>query len=106
MTLLEFLLARITEDEENAPTPSWTDSDGRCMDCGGPGEARVLAECEAKRRIIEAWQREDDDDSVAANEVAAEKRVSRQVTLWAVLKELAKPYAGHPDYAPDKWWRP
>jgi len=99
MTLVEFLLARIAEDEEQV-------RDGTAGIIALSLASRVLAECEAKRRIIEAWQREDDDDSVAANEVIAEKRVSRQVTLWAVLKELAKPYAGHPDYAPDKWWRP
>jgi len=148
MTLVEFLLARITEDEDEAKAAEhkngskWTvdpfeDGGARIngtVDRGanpraysGDRElwddetalgmwldtamhvvrwdpARVLAECETKRAIIELWQQTDADDRVAFNEVEAEKRVSRQTTLWSVLKLLALPFAGHPDYREE--WRP
>jgi len=64
MTITEFLLARIAEDEaaleRRGAFPHSThglDAAGaynpRCPDCLGlPGKARVLAECKAKRAII------------------------------------------------------
>ena len=54
--------------------------------------ARVLAECEAKRRIIElcgGWVPDRDVSPLAAD---------------YILGLLAVPYAGHPDY--DEEWRP
>ena len=65
MTITEFLLARIAEDEAVLErrgafphSTHGTDEVGaynpRCPDCLGlPGKARVLAECKAKRTIIE-----------------------------------------------------
>lgn len=75
MTLTEFLLARIAEDEAlarrcagmRAADPEvGADTYGLVItDSGGSGEtiiaadpARVLAECEAKRRIVEAFEEE------------------------------------------------
>ena len=64
MTITEFLLARIAEDEavleRRGAFPHSThglDAAGaynpRCPDCLGlPGKARVLAECKAKRAIL------------------------------------------------------
>jgi hypothetical protein len=51
---------------------------------------RVLAECEAKRRIIDLQRSDlrDDPEDWEADEV---------------LRLLASPYAGHPDYRPE--WR-
>ena len=52
--------------------------------------ARVLAECEAKRRIVD-WRAETADREA-------------QDVLDDVLQYLALPYADHPDY--DEAWRP
>lgn len=128
MTLADFLLARISEDEDDAtlarddlPTDEWTLSDygsvyaGEEFDKDGLSygkndivqqaladtgrhiarhdPARVLAECGAKRRIVEN----------------AEGRESGGHVSWPgvwllVLRLLALPYADHPDY--DESWRP
>ena len=68
-TLTEFLLARIAEDE-----------------------ARVLAECEARRRIVE----------IAKSSESGE--VGWYLTFDLALKAITLPYADHPDYDPT--WRP
>lgn len=71
--LAVFLLTRIAEDEANA---DWF-----------PGtKARVLAECEAKRRIVDY-----------ATRVCLP-------SVDIVLGELALPYLDHPDYR--KEWKP
>jgi hypothetical protein len=124
VTLAEFLLARIAEDEERVAR--W-DSDGRArvatMWTGGePGyttvasdhadehwvadgrevtdarhvrvlfdPARVLAECEAKRRIV-------------ARQPGLRARDDVRDVWWDVLALLALPYADHPDYRPE--WKP
>jgi len=111
MTLTEFLLARIAEDEALAQvaTPGqWERDSGWSItapppeDWSGPyvvvetkqrndaefiashNPARILAECEAKRRIVEGL-----------GGLIAQRRVVR----W-----LALPYADHPDYRPE--WKP
>lgn len=87
--LAGFLLARIAEDERYA-----THAAGMMMgfEAGTDGiahinrwrPARVLAECETKRRLIELG----DKDS-----------------YWVdVLELLALPYADHPDYVEE--WKP
>ncbi len=122
MTLAEFLLARIAEDEEVAKRaafgygPAWmseTDdaegwsvvhADGQrdmvgCEDgdvirhIARHDPARVLAECDAKRRIVEEWQAAaDNEDEPYAN------------GLESACLLLALPYAAHSDY--DEAWRP
>ena len=96
--LVEFLLARLAEDEripKMLEARGWLDDDP-----GGPYEQgadgpyvevsarRVLAEVEAKRRIVERFVRGDTDD------------------LWGpeIGALLALPYADHPDYRQE--WRP
>jgi hypothetical protein len=122
--LADFLLARITEDENTAratESQKWDvvadsveadDRDGELPNdliCevddwnrrtdGEPTRsrsrhiarwdpARVLAECEAKRRIVEAHNKRVDEDDSMAWIVASE----------VLLKTLALPYAAHPDY--------
>ena len=85
MTLTEFLLARITEDEVEAPFihdgDKWSDG------CACDFPTRWLAECAAKRRIVE-WHQPDDVCDDACH----------------TLRLLALPYADHPDY--DESWRP
>jgi hypothetical protein len=86
MDLAEFLLARIAEDEAAVspfvaiafPTGQWS-------------EARVLAECEAKRRIIGRFQMFSTMTELPRMEI-------RHNELLDVLHTLALPYAEHPDY--------
>jgi hypothetical protein len=104
-TLSEFLLARIAEDEEWASQVGGPDY-SEPYDPGAPAHhARILAECEAKRRIVER----------AASEIAkADAKDSEQIersfdagsAFFAhnTLLDLATPYADHPDY--DEAWRP
>lgn len=92
MNLVEFLLARIAEDEAAADTTHYQycgvndDMGPTKCDCGIP--ARLLAECDAKRRIIA---------------IAAEVIDLADVML-DVLKALALPYADHANYRVE--WRP
>ena len=109
MTLVEFLRARLAEDEERARfvrrergvrAPeidpwrlSWHDEyDLLCIE-----PSRALAEVDAKRRIVAEYER-----------FAAERR--RAMNGWdtseisPILAALALPYADHPDYGEE--WRP
>lgn len=121
--LVEFLLARITEDEEEARfhpdavnwpdgvTPigglyTWVGRDGSYGT--GITEEHLLAECEAKRRIIE-----EHGPSVNYGEFWACSACGEldDVGDWApvylpcqTLRLLSLPYADHPDY--DAEWRP
>jgi hypothetical protein len=127
-TLTEFLLARIAEDEERAR---------RAADVDGAAEllaalptplfeglraafpARVLAECEAKRRIVAEHEMTTIRETTTAKgtyhwpaycrrctmdgeyaDISREPREEPCVTLLA----LALPYADHPDYRDE--WRP
>jgi hypothetical protein len=142
MTLTEFLLARIAEDEEVARNatvgPWWYDpskmnavdheesvfagsrgpsaitvaSTGPCDDIGSMADAahiarhdpaRVLAECEAKRRIVE-------EHRTVAYEDAEMNDVGTGCYTCGFADEecetlliLATIYADHPDY--DESWR-
>ena len=107
-TLTDFLLTRIAEDEATALA-------GRNADVIWPlrgalgvvttGEDlylavtpdRVLAECEAKRRIIAAWPDPFGQWTAVQADAA---RAQKDPTLRA----LALPYATHPDYRDE--WRP
>lgn len=112
MTLTEFLLARITEDEANATssdvlqramTAAWpglppglsideaTRRTRAALVAAGLDAGRALAECEAKRRIVERCS---DVGALMPSEHLAQ----------GVLSLLALPYADHPDCQPE--WRP
>lgn len=90
--LTEFLLARVAEDEGDI-----ADIDG----VNWTGE-RVRAECEAKRRIVEHYQRaercalDEDHDPDSLTECAWLGQ-----GVWEVLHMLAAVYADHPDYSPE-----
>lgn len=108
MGLVEFLRARLDEDEAAARScagPHWCGcahvdfvmTAGRC-DCGYP--ARVLADVEAKRAFIEdanyvmrSYENDNAPDTYGGVSACDE-----------MLKRLASVYAGHPDY--DEAWRP
>jgi hypothetical protein len=94
MELIEFLLARIAEDEAVAQSIGldprsvfrrYGGSTVRWIAAAGErpwvdARSRVLAECEAKRRIV------------------------TECGWVTVMQLLALPYAGHPDYRQE--WKP
>lgn len=108
--LSEFLLARIAEDEAVAQKAERAryeregvhyalDSTPRFDPLHSQVPVRldltrVLAECEAKRRLIEAVVDKDPFDAMGAE--------SAYEVL--ILSHLALPYADHPDYRDE--WRP
>lgn len=147
MTLTEFLLARIAEDEADArtavgiapgddrtPSDWWVKEEHSMVYAGhwvpvvetaersipnGEGDgvitwrvpatldhiarhdpARVLAECEAKRRIVK------EIEALRGQRLAPPGSASliMDYSLDRALRHLALPYADHPDY--DDAWRP
>lgn len=114
MTLTEFLLARIAEDEADAQASirdlvRWKREQRANGPDGSQGRivitrlfdtasdpSRVLAECEAKRQIVRAWPIGVADS--ASHAVGARAMKSH------VLHLLALPYADHPDYREE--WKP
>lgn len=136
ITLAAFLLARIAEDEVNAhaaTAAAWThervyddvwsvdlhiarEAFGVGEDCRMPAYVathiirqspqKTLAECEAKRRIVELA----DDATGLDIQVDGEFRVgTRDTTVEPycgdlILLALALPYADHPDWREE--WRP
>lgn len=141
MTLAEFLLARIAEDEAVA---RWAQADAWDETAGIHGfedpwpshlafaehltPARVLAECEAKRQIVEmhkSWpvlvegppkfEPVDNSDFNSftmrasqqmawTTEQAYRDHFGTEPPTGPVLRFLALPYADHPDF--DESWRP
>jgi hypothetical protein len=107
LTLADFLLARIAEDE------TWAVNAGNdflpSVEIGST--ARVLAECEAKRRIVE-WHRLIDGLDAEDNPVrgCCNCIASGAVPPYLIAgpcmtsRLLALPYADHPDYREE--WRP
>ena len=107
--LAEFLLARIDEDSslaysahKDAQTlgPITDDlgadpDDRRVRHMFRWSPARVLADCEAKRRIVEDYL-----GQLGSHQSGWDARTPRDHPLRA----LALPYADHPDYRDD--WRP
>jgi hypothetical protein len=97
MSLIEFLLARISEDEELALAPfnHWTNCGTKrgekctCTATLGKRNRRRIAECKGKRRIVD-WCRHVEVDP--AHRVA-----------HGVLQLLALPSADRSDY--DESWR-
>lgn len=117
--LTDFLLARIAEDEEAALVESlppgshsshgsdeWGTVNLACPACraltlNAWARPRVLAECEAKRRVVEtnvtafAALGDPDDDVLMEG--------ARRM-YWHTLRALAAVHSDHPDYRPE--WRP
>jgi hypothetical protein len=113
MTLTEFLLARIAEDESVANKypdlggnyDHWELGFSFDRDYSEPMDiaidpARVLAECEAKRRIIDAAV---EVARVDLNEPVEPDDQGLRDSGVKILCALAVPYADHPDYLPE--WR-
>lgn len=100
MTITEFLEARIAEDEAAAnayaKVPPLQVFNGSTW-VGGYDPARVLAECAAKRCIVNVYC------AMAANHPADGSIGWYQVDAYeTVLRTLAGVYAGHPDYQ-EEW---
>ncbi|MCH0538366.1 helix-turn-helix domain-containing protein [Streptomyces sp. MUM 203J] len=72
---------------------------GAVCDCGGP--ARILAEADAKRQLMDAYAEVVDMD---AEGVEPEYAHGRAAGLGLAVRLLALPYADHPDYRGE--WRP
>lgn len=107
MNLVDFLLKRITEDEAD-----WSRAANAGIVCRlGDGEParltdhlarRMLAECEAKRRIIALHH--------SVQNGRSDPSCSDLYGDWDTdsndcdtLRALVQPYAGHPDF--DSTWR-
>lgn len=98
MTLADFLLARIDEDERQtratcravAEDEAWRDDPPT-----GEPSPRIVAEWDAKRQLI-AWLQRLDDRATDNNWWTIE--------TTEALAILALPYADHPDYREE--WRP
>jgi hypothetical protein len=116
MTIAKFLLARIAEDEAVAlAARAVLDGDGQ--DSGddtawyanlaeSSGDSivavpplRALAECEAKRRIVESAR---DAEEAGEHALQTAEEYARAQALEDVCELLALPYASHPDY--DQAW--
>lgn len=114
MTLTEFLLARIAEDEEAARhslagdldhLPSVTTRSGDVIHLGITNPARVLAECEAKRRIVEDEHGDGrDGDYIEPFCRTCSDDESLTYLPCPTLRILAVVYADHPDYREE--WKP
>lgn len=100
VTLVGFLLARIAEDEQWVAVERRVAPNQRWPKVHPAWTTRVLAECEAKRRIValhEQWPGDED--------LGPECRECVAIDLpCPTLRLLALPYADHPDYRDG--WRP
>lgn len=117
MTLTDFLLARIAEDEAEIGAPFGRDEKvgpngvgwaevGAINDVLMCGQARALAECKAKRRIVELhrWESDLDDGTEPPIEFNTDCFECRQAPPCPTLRALVLPYNGHPDYREE--WKP
>ena len=90
MTLVKFLLARIAEDESVARDAAESEIhtvEHEMQERWSP--ERVLAECEAKRRIVK-------ESAYELNRRPPSPRAATAARVTLLL--LALPYADHPDY--------
>lgn len=86
MTLTEFLLARIAEDEKAA------DLDEDLGHISSDGYARALRDCEAKRELVKLFGYAESFDTA--------HRVGWYPAVRAI-RSLASVYSDHPDYLPE-----
>jgi hypothetical protein len=79
------------------------DRDGDKRHIARHDPARVLAEVDAKRRILDLWSAAFQNPRDAAQFAGPDWDRVRDAARWTVRK-LAAPYADHPDYREE--WRP
>jgi hypothetical protein len=104
VTIDGFLFDRIAEDEAAARSaepwaiPNLLMRDGSYRKLAAHDPARVLAECEAKRRIVESWT------MAEGSALDGDERVGGVADgLRSAVEALAAAYADHPDYQEE--WR-
>lgn len=121
--LVDFLLARIAEDEALArgavERSSYGWSDNAFSEAVELAEnegarkqgtdhiarwdpARVLAECDAKRRVVDSLRDLTDAETTEDQAWALERGDRSEQVAIATMRLLALPYADHPDYR-DEW---
>lgn len=98
LTLADFLLARIAEDE--AVVEGFHQGDGDPDFMWGPD--RIRAECAAKREIVADYLAAADDSD--GPEKHAKYLAGVEAGLYGAVQHLALPYADHSDYRQE--WRP
>lgn len=103
MTLAQFLCDRLDEEEALAVAAirNGERPDAALVATAVEGGVRtsgqnLLVRCDSRRRIIEAY--------LALENVPEGDEVERRATLAWVLRQLALPYAAHPDYRAE--WHP
>lgn len=104
MRLTEFVLARLSEDEESAR--EWAADEGAYIWDRSPVDpTRMLAECEAKRRIVEAHKPYRRIYGLGCDVCLQPRHLPADAPGWPclTLRLLALPYADHPDYQQE--WR-
>ena len=103
MTLTEFLLARIATDLEWARRQERAAIRTHHVGRRGPHlpdhYSRVLAKCEANRRVVELHQPPTGDSHLRQR-----CDVDGDIVPCQTLRLLALSYGDHPDYRPE--WRP
>lgn len=110
VTLAVFVLARVAEDESHMRYMAAHAASRRTIGeiaLAHTHSSRVLAECEAKRRIVGAL----DDAAAATRTVGSDPTAPGDWQEWGnyhawldAAKIIAAPYADHPDYRDE--WRP
>ena len=96
-TIVEFLLARIAEDEEDVESSKVDDTEWYMPSAWT--RKRWRAECEAKRRIVERYRHSQESFRQYPN---SGNGMSVMV-MDEVLKILAQPYANYADFREE--WR-
>ena len=81
LTITDFLRARIAEDEANIEG-DWAGGDGGLHILSAPMHERLLAECNAKRQILAAWD------------------LTHHNINLAMLYIIVGVYSDHPDFNP------
>lgn len=112
--LVQFLKDRINADEKQIMLlPDYTTADRSALFQWGVeidlNRRRLLAECAAKRRIIEIHRQEADSGLTMACHVCGnwslEYSWQGEIGICQTLFALAAVYVGHPDFDPD-WLQP
>ena len=105
MNIVEFLEARIAEEEANIRDGSFVGGPGACQEHGSEDKdalaERIREESAEKRVIIASWREAADDEGI---EDPREAEGTVAVARRAMLTILAGSYRRHPDYDPE--WSP
>lgn len=106
--LVEFLLARIGEEENAAKIAAGVPE--AAMNLTRWHSTHVLADCEARRRIVELHAPLDCEGVTVCSECGPDEDVRFRVEAYGrgwpclTMRVLAQVYADHPDYREE--WRP